>query len=447
MKKIILGLIFVLLVGVVSAANVCVVVQYPDLSSDVECVDVAENANGYEVFEATSLDLLWSPKSFYGRLLCRINGVGDDVQGQYCKYSGEFWNFNILDNGVYKHSPVGFDGGDTCWNRDFDFSDWSLIVHYCAKDGDVLGFYYGADGYPEMLNVKNIDFYVDGDKKTGTIKVEPDSKLEVKVELENLYSKESGIEINNVLVTATLIGIDDGEDIEEESDEFDLKPEKDKIAKISFDIPLEVEEDDYELKITIEAEDDLGIKYEIEKEYKVEVNKKSHEIEFYRLELEDNELECNRGTNIDVGIINLGKKEEDVILEITNSELNLNIKKKNTLSEDPFDEDNKFSGLIPIKISDEVKAGNYPIEVKAIYNKGSDEIKKALNLVIKDCDKKIGEEEKKGEVVEEEEMEKVTGQVIYEQLEKEDHSVLFVGLAAIIIIVALLIGIVIIVKK
>ena len=180
-KTILLGIVFILLASMVSAANVCVLVQYPDQTIDYECVDVEDNANGYEVLEATSLNLLWSPTSFYGTLLCKINEIGDDVSGDYCEYNGEFWNFNLLDNTEFKHMPVGFDGGSTCWNRDFDFSDWSLIVHYCAQDGDVLGFAYGDFVQPEMLKINEIDFYVDGDKESGTIKLSPDSELKVKI--------------------------------------------------------------------------------------------------------------------------------------------------------------------------------------------------------------------------------------------------------------------------
>jgi hypothetical protein len=38
--------------------------------------------------------------------------------------------------------PVGWDAGDTCWNRD----SLSYDGHYCARDGDVLGYAYGPWG-------------------------------------------------------------------------------------------------------------------------------------------------------------------------------------------------------------------------------------------------------------------------------------------------------------
>jgi len=41
---------------------------------------------------------LWSPESAFGQLICKINGEGTDIQGNFCAYFGEFWNFNIAKN-------------------------------------------------------------------------------------------------------------------------------------------------------------------------------------------------------------------------------------------------------------------------------------------------------------------------------------------------------------
>lgn len=439
-KIIVLGFVFVLLASIVYGVNVCVVVQYPDLTSDVECIDIEENADGYEVLEGTSLDLIWKYWDFYqSHTLCKIGDIGRDEDPCFGDHlDDDYWNLNLIDNNKWVHTSYGFDGPGGC------------SVHYCATQNNHIGLAYGynEDGgvYPEMLNVKEINFYVDGDKESGTIKVGPDSKLEVKVELENLYSKETDVEIKDVLVTGILKDIDDGEDIEEDSDEFDLKPEKDKTAKLTFDIPLEVEEDEYELEILIEAEDDLGIKYEIEKEFEVEVDKKPHELEFYRAELQDDEIECSRETNIDIGIINLGTKDEDVVLELVSSELSLSIKKKITLSEGAFDKDNKFSGLMPIKIDDDIKEGTYTITVKAIYNDGNDEKKKSLNLVVKDCKDKNIEKKEKQEVTVEKEVETVTGHVIYQET-SEDYTTLLIVLGEIVVIGVAVIIISIYIKK
>ncbi len=301
-----------------------------------------------------------------------------------------------------------------------------------------------------MLNIKEISFYVDGDKESGNINVKPHSKLEVKSELENLYSRQTNIEIKDVLVKGILKEIDDGEDIEEESDEFDLGAEKSKTAKIDFDIPLEVDEDDYDLDILIEAEDDLGVKYNIEKKFTAKLSKKSHEIMFTGAELQNKEVECNRATNVEIGLINLGTKEENINLEIMNKELGLYINQKITLSEEPFDKENMFSGLIPVTINENAKAGNYPISVRAVYNNGNSEGKKTLNIIIKDCQNKISEKEEKKEIERkkkiEEPLEKVTAQVVYQQ-EENDPIVLIAGVGIAVGILAIIVVIVLLLKK
>jgi len=164
-------------------------------SADTECVEVAEGADGKEVLEATGWNLLWTPDSSFGQMICKINDIGTDVGGEFCVYSGEFWNFNVIDKGKWGHSPIGLNGGDTCWNRDFSFSDWTQIVHYCARDGDIIGFAFGSPGAePYMLKVADVNVKVDDKKENsadedgGSIEVSPGSSVEMEIELENLYS-------------------------------------------------------------------------------------------------------------------------------------------------------------------------------------------------------------------------------------------------------------------
>ncbi|MBW2965427.1 hypothetical protein KY363_08270, partial [Candidatus Woesearchaeota archaeon] len=85
-----------------------------------------------------------------------------------------------------------------------------------------------------MLDFSDVRVEVDGDKQSaseggGSIDITPESKLVMKVTVENLFDNAvEGADIEDIQVTATLEDIDDGDDYEEEADEFDLRPGRDK---------------------------------------------------------------------------------------------------------------------------------------------------------------------------------------------------------------------------
>ncbi len=116
-----------------------------------------------------------------------------------------------------------------------------------------------ADG--DKLKIVKITAYVDGDKDTGTIDVKPGSILEIKVKVENLYDEDiegEDLDIEDIVITATIDEIDDGDELEEEADEFDLDAEEDDTETIQFEIPWEVDDDSFDLSIEVEGEDENG---------------------------------------------------------------------------------------------------------------------------------------------------------------------------------------------
>jgi len=385
MKKIVYGLVFILLAATVTAANVCVVVYYPDKTADSECVDVANNANGYEVLEAASLNIEWKDwGALYGHSLCRINGVGRDVDNCFGNLGDPYWNMNLLENNKWNHAMIGFDSSGGC------------SVHYCAEDNDMIGFAWGTDGaMPEMLKINDIEAQVNGDKKSGadedggTIKdVTPGSEIKLEIEIENLYSEETNIELTDVIAKGIINGIDDGDDIEEESDEENIRAEDTEIIELEFEIPLEVKDKSYDLELTIEGKDEKGIKYRQVVDFKVDVEKDKHDV-VIKAELTNPILKCSRTTGLNLNLVNMGTNDEDVVLNIINDELELNEQLSFKLDDNPFDSDSKYTNSVIIAADKEQEASIYPIRVRADYSSKTTE--KTVELEIQDCDGAIEE--------------------------------------------------------
>jgi hypothetical protein len=371
-----LVLYVVMLVGILNVAeagNVGIVVELDDGIVKSDCVSVDENTDGFDMLEESVFKILWSPESVFGSLVCKIEGVGTEVSGTFCEFFGGFWNFNILPNGnnAWIHSPVGHNGPGGCWNRD----EFSFAGHYCAVNKDVLGYKFGSGGDEpplhtyaqvcEKLDVKDIKVYVDGKKESGAdedggkIDVLPGSKIELEIELENLYNDVDDVEIVDISVEGTLESIDEGDDISDDAREFDLNSEKKKKITLEFNIPKEVEDGDYDLILEIEGENERGFSYFKEIEFEVEVDKEKHDVIFDNLKFSNDNLRCGGEAELNVNIVNLGTSEEDVALTITNDKLNINMLESFTLNEDPFVKDNRFRKTYKLQLPDDTNPGKY----------------------------------------------------------------------------------------
>ena len=117
--------ILLLFTVAVSAAEVCVVVDFADAEDSSsenkfsDCLDVNSGETALAVLQRTALTL--ETKDFgssLGQAICSINGVGDSSTN--CFSSG-VWSFFIANGGDFRLSSDG-------------------ISSYRVKDDDVLGF-------------------------------------------------------------------------------------------------------------------------------------------------------------------------------------------------------------------------------------------------------------------------------------------------------------------
>ncbi len=161
-SKIVVLLWAFLLVNSAMAARVAVVVKFPD-QTQTRCVTVLQDADAYQALQDADLNAAWS---YYGQSLghglCGISGTGCPSTNCYCN-PNEYWNFYAKQNqgDPWTYSSVGFDGGSSC-------SD-----HYCAVDGGMLGFGYGAYGtQPPAYSFNDVCCSLPGDEAPcGTVTV------------------------------------------------------------------------------------------------------------------------------------------------------------------------------------------------------------------------------------------------------------------------------------
>src|SRR3989338_1284146 len=215
----------------------------------------------------------------------------------------------------------------------------------------------------------------------------PGSELRFNLNIQNAFTDNEDIDINDVTVTVTIKEIDDGEDIEEESNEFDLDAEVDEEVNIILKIPLGVDAGLYDMLIEAEGEDDDGNSHTDEMRLKLDIDKEPRDVVVEQASLFPEKIKCSGTSTLTATIRNIGsRKEERARLEIANKDLGINyLKREIALEEDPFDVDNKFTQSLIITVDISMKPGAYPIEVKSYLQEDIIWETKTANLEVEAC--------------------------------------------------------------
>ncbi|MBI2651044.1 hypothetical protein HYX01_01090 [Candidatus Woesearchaeota archaeon] len=256
------------------------------------------------------------------------------------------------------------------------------------------------------LIINSVDVKIDGktDKNVGFGDVirreaKPGSKVEFEVEIKNNFTREQDLKIEDIAATVTIEGIDDGDDLDEDATEFDLRAGRDDNVKVEFDIPQEVDEDTFDVLIDVDGRDENGTSHQVQFELDLEVKKEKHEVKFLQNSLSPSEIKCGRSVQLSTRVINTGSNDEDsVVLEVRNDILKANFKETFDLTNDAFDDDSKFRKTFTFVVPQDAAAGVYPIVSKLTYNEGKTIKAETAELSIVECELLKQPEEKKEEV-------------------------------------------------
>ncbi len=249
----------------------------------------------------------------------------------------------------------------------------------------------------------DLDAY-DGRKlKFGDENAGPESELRFNFNIENTFSDKEDIDINDITVKVTIEEIDDGEDIEEESNEFDLDSNKNEDANVIIKIPLSVDAGVYDALVEAQGEDDNGNAHTAQMSLKVDINKEARDIIINKAELFPATIKCSGSSTLTATIKNIGQKiEKEAKLEITNNDLGINFVQKNMeLEDNPFGGNDEFTKNILINIDKNAKAGTYPITVKSYLQEEILWETKTANLAVEACDQAEEKKEAEPELIKE----------------------------------------------
>ena len=210
-------------------------------------------------------------------------------------------------------------------------------------------------------------------KTDGKFKMGKSNKVEVTVK--NL----GNVTVEDVEIKATIKDIDSGDDLDEESNEFDLNVGASEEESLKFKIDSDLDEEDYEVDIEIFVKNDKVL--ETSRTY--EVDRKKHDLKIKSVTF-PSLVSCNRYPNLYAKVENLGEKDEDeVVIKLSNSVLGFNYKKSN-IELDDYSGDNSYQANFPLDLTS-TKKGSYQFLLEVYREETRLEDSKIISFQVKDC--------------------------------------------------------------
>ena len=263
------------------------------------------------------------------------------------------------------------------------------------------------------LRISNLDVKVasstDSDVEDGdtiTKKAKPGDEVVFSVELENMFHRDdSKYDIEETNIQVTIQEIDDGDDIDDDSDDFIIDAGEKKTTDFTLKIPEIVQAGNY--KVVIKAEgrnsENRSNKYSIEWSLKLDVEKKKHDVTISKSELNPAILFCGISkTTLNLGLFNIGDSDEsNVAIDVKNSNLNINERFTGISMGKDFDSDARYQKDIPLEIADEfIVPGIYPLTISVYFDSDKLDDQKSVNLEIRGCNQEEVPQENTSAVVE-----------------------------------------------
>ncbi|MCA9478171.1 MAG: hypothetical protein KC535_03435 [Nanoarchaeota archaeon] len=177
------------------------------------------------------------------------------------------------------------------------------------------------------LRIKDVEITIDGDDDNidgGDTydKIKEGDQVTIRVTLENRYSDNDNIKIENAYFQ---IESDDSDwDIDEESDETDIKEDKEEDFTVTFTIDDNLDDDQTDVTIRAYGEDEEdNFEHYDELTFSFEIDRERDEIRIISANLDKTSYSCTDSyANLDLKFKNTGTDDQDeVVIEVIASEL------------------------------------------------------------------------------------------------------------------------------
>ena len=202
-------------------------------------------------------------------------------------------------------------------------------------------------------------------------------KVNVLIDVKNNNDVDKEVNVEAILYS-------DNEELEDDNDNNRIKKKTSEEFEFELEIPKDPKDvKDEKLKLYVKAYEDGKENVECQEEtIDLKLNIEDDDLRINDAEIFPLELSCSRNADLTVKIVNYGKDDQNAILKVTNSELNINEASEEFEIEAFDSDDNSVSKDINLNLND-AKEGTYKFTVNLEYNNKVDS--KEVELRIEEC--------------------------------------------------------------
>lgn len=284
--------------------------------------------------------------------------------------------------------PMGavFAGKIFSWTPTFEQSGTYSVRFFVRDAAGLIG-----EGIAKIIvkNVKIPPVFNDAKKcesKSGSIAInmqEPDDRDDFTIGKEIL----SRIKIKNNFedekefkVIAYLYDLTEDESVEDSGDKVEIKSKKSGTVELELKIPADLDEEK-EYAVYVYAKDEDG---NCNSAYvEIEIERPEDAVEIKGFEIAPEVQEPGKSVEFLVEVENTGTDEQDVRIEIVNSQLGLNMKSEEFELEE-FGEDDKETRIFSFKLPANAPDGDYEIKATAFFDEGKTSRTAVLGILAKE---------------------------------------------------------------
>ncbi len=221
------------------------------------------------------------------------------------------------------------------------------------------------------------------------LRVYPGDEITFYVEVKNIYDDDIDLEdvYFNLMISSLLDEGDD--DLDEESDETDIRPLRTDKLSITFTVPTRIQTDGYDVSLIVYGTDEDGYDYSEELNYELTVRKESNAIQMTRADVSPTRLFCDQETriNLEAVVENIGRNEiDDLVIKVTSEDLGIDYEEDSIeLYDDPYDTDSRYILSTGVNALAQ-KEGTYSVIFEAYLEGRMDVYDSEVVLITAICD-------------------------------------------------------------
>ncbi|MBD3259376.1 PKD domain-containing protein [Candidatus Woesearchaeota archaeon] len=241
------------------------------------------------------------------------------------------------------------------------------------------------------IEINNDNVRVDTYGRDTVDDIEPDQRVDIEIEVENIFPDRHDPDIEGIDVEVTISEIDGGDDLNFDNDRrFDLEPGEDETVRLDFRVPYEVEDGEkYEVMIEIDGTDDNGTVHRAQARAYIEVEKEDHFVKITELHITPSIVSCTRTADLRLEVTNFGKDDEDdAKVVVSNEDLGIKEEFEFDLDEDPYDEDFDLHKNLIIRMPEDADEGTYELSVKTYYDRTRVSDVRTVQVHVQGCEDK-----------------------------------------------------------